>query len=55
MIVIEDTNPTQLQRIKDIGGLEPLWASNNTLYNSNGEVAGKINRESGKIKIFTVT
>jgi hypothetical protein len=55
MIVIEDTNPAQLQRIKDINGLEPLWASNNTLYNSNGELVGKINTETGKIKIFMLS
>lgn len=54
MIVIEDTNPKELQRVKDINGLEPLWVSDTTLYNSNGEIVGKINRDSGKLKIFTV-
>jgi hypothetical protein len=54
MLVIDNTNPTEIQRIKDINGLEPLWASKNTVYNSNGEVVGKINRETDKLKIFTI-
>lgn len=55
MTVIEGTNPTSLQRVKDINNLEPVWASNNTLYNSAGEVVGKINRDSGKMKIFVTS
>lgn len=54
MTVIEGTNPTQLQKIKDINNLEPLWASRNTIYNSNGDMVGKINREDSKIKIFVL-
>lgn len=52
MLVIEGTNPMQIQKIKDTNTMEPLWASNNTLYNVNGEIIGKINRESGKMTIF---
>jgi hypothetical protein len=55
MTVIEGTNPTPLQKIKDINNLEPLWASKNTIYNSSGEIVGRINRETGKIKIFVTS
>ena len=34
MMVVEGTNPVQLQRVKDMNTIEPIWASNNTLYNS---------------------
>ena len=52
MLVIEGTNPIEIQKIKDTNTMEPLWASNNKLYNVSGEIIGKINRESGKIKMF---
>jgi hypothetical protein len=55
MSVIEGTNPTPLQKIKDMNNLEPLWASNSTIYNSSGDIVGKINRENGKIKIFVTS
>lgn len=54
MLVIEGTNPIKLQKIKDTNTMEPLWASDTTLYNSSGEVMGKINKDSGVIKIFVV-
>jgi hypothetical protein len=54
MIVVEGTNPIELQRLKDINHLEPLWANNTTLYNGNGDIVGKINKETGKIKIFRI-
>jgi hypothetical protein len=55
MIVIDDMNPTPIQKIKDINNLEPLWASKNTIYNSSGAIVGKISKESGKIKIFEIS
>jgi hypothetical protein len=54
MFVIDGTNPVQLQRLKDVNTLGPLWISDNTLYNSMGNVVGKINREEEKIKMFVV-
>jgi hypothetical protein len=54
MIVVEGTNPIQLQRVNDINTMEPLWAAKNTLYNSTGDVVGKIDKESGKMKMFIV-
>jgi hypothetical protein len=54
MTVVEGTNPIQLQKVKDTSTLEPLWISKDTLYNSSGELVGKINKENGKVKIFVL-
>lgn len=50
MIVVEDTHPISLQRIKDSHNTGPLWVNNNTLYNSGGNIVGKM--KDGVIKIF---
>ena len=50
MLVIEGTNPIQIQRLKDTNSIGPMWVNNNTLYNSNGEMVGKM--KDDKIKIF---
>jgi hypothetical protein len=55
MLVIEGTNPIQVQKVKDINTLEPVWASNNTLFNSSGNIVGKINKEKGKVKVFVTS
>jgi len=56
MTVVEGTKPIELQRIKDINNLEPIWIGNNsTLYNSQGKIVGKINKDRERIKIFTVS
>jgi hypothetical protein len=54
MLVVDDTNPINIQKIKDINTIESLWASNNTLYKSNGDIMGKIHKEKGTLKIFVV-
>lgn len=54
MIVIENTNPIEIQKIKDTNTMEPLWASENNLYNSSGDKMGKINRDKGVMKIFVI-
>lgn len=54
MLVIDGTNPIDIQKIKDTNSIEPLWASNNTLYNSSGDIMGKLNKEKGKMKIFVL-
>ena len=54
MVVIEGTNPVQLQRLKDMNDMEPLWTSETTLYNLNGDFVGKINKKTNKIKKFIV-
>lgn len=52
MIVIQGTNPLQLQRIKDIPNIGPLWTCKNILYNSSGDIVGKL--KDGIIKIFVL-
>jgi hypothetical protein len=54
MIVIENTNPIEIQKIKDTNTMEPLWASENNLYNSSGDNMGKINRDKGIMKVFII-
>lgn len=55
MLVIEGTNPIQIQKIKDTNTMESVWASETKLYNSNGDIVGKINRDMSKIKLFVVS
>jgi Zn finger protein HypA/HybF involved in hydrogenase expression len=55
MMIIEGTNPIIIQKIKDMNTIEPLWANNNNLYNSNGDFLGKINKDKSKIKIFVIS
>lgn len=54
MIVIEGTNPIPIQRIKDKNKLGPLWTSNNIIYNSSGDIVGKIKKD-GNIKLFIIS
>jgi hypothetical protein len=54
MLVIEGTNPIELQKIKDTNTMEPLWASEKNLYNASGEMIGKINKDKGVMKVFVV-
>ena len=55
MRVIEGTNPVELQRLTDINILDQLWANNKTLYNSRGNIVGKINKDMNKIKMFHIS
>ena len=54
MIIVKGTNPIHIQKVKDTSTLEPLWISDDSLYNSSGDLVGKINKESGKVKIFVI-
>jgi hypothetical protein len=55
MMVIEGTNPIQIQRIKDVNTMGPMWATDNMIYNASGEVIGKINKNTNKIKLFIMS
>lgn len=55
MTVIQGTNPIELERLKDTNTLPPLWVNENNLYNSSGDLVGKINKDTGKIKMFIVS
>jgi hypothetical protein len=50
MIIVEGTHPVQLHRLKDTYNTGQLWIGNNTLYNSTGDIVGKM--KDGVIKIF---
>jgi len=54
MTVISGTNPVELKRIKDRNMNEPLWATNNTIYNINGNIAGKIDKNKETLKLFII-
>lgn len=54
MTVIEGTTPTEIQRIKDKITQCPSWITKNIIINTNGNMIGKINRSSSKIKMFIV-
>ena len=54
MTIIDGTSPVQLQRIKDINSIEPIWASNNAVYNINGDMIGKINKKNNTLIIYRV-
>lgn len=56
MMVIEGTNPVEIQRMKDVPMRGPMWVTkDNDIINSNGEKIGKLNRSSGKIKLFVMS
>ena len=57
MIIVKGTNPIHIQKVKDIDMLPPIWIkeSDTNLYYSNGTIAGKINHDKQKIKIYTIT
>jgi len=55
MLVIEDTKPVDVQRLKDVPTLPPTWiVERNTLINSKGEIIGKLNRSDATVKLFVL-
>jgi hypothetical protein len=54
MMVMEGTQPTTIQKVKDVAHLPPMWQIDQTLINSQGNMIGKINKEEQKIKLFVV-
>jgi len=54
MKVIEGTAPVPIQRIKDRNTMEPLWCSDHLLLTSTGKVAGTIQHEAQKMKLFII-
>lgn len=56
MMVIEGTNPMEIQRIKDRNTIGPIWVTkHNHIINSSGDIIGKYNRTTGKIKLFVIS
>ena len=54
MMVMEGTQPTAIQKVKDVAELPPMWQIEQTLINSHGNMIGKINKEEQKIKLFVI-
>jgi hypothetical protein len=52
MTVIEGTSPAEIQRVKDKTTFGPMWLANNVLLNTSGNMIGKVNKSTGKIKMF---
>jgi hypothetical protein len=55
MMVIDGTNPVEIQRIKDINTKGPLWIMKNNIINSSGDIVGKVNKITGKITLFIIS
>ena len=55
MTVIDGTTPTEIQRINDKATFGPLWLSNNIIINTAGNMVGKVNKSTGKIKMFVLS
>jgi len=55
LVLIDDA--INIQKVKDIDMLPPIWIkeSDTTLYYSNNTIAGKINHDKQKIKIYVTT
>lgn len=55
MLVIKDTEPIPIQRMKDTPEMPPTWiVHDNTLINSHGEIIGKLNRSTSTVKLFVL-
>jgi hypothetical protein len=54
MQVISETQPIIIQKVKDISKQEPLYIYENILINSSGNMVGKINKKTNKMKLFMV-
>lgn len=54
MQVVSETQPIMIQKIKDIPTQEPLYLYNNVVINSSGNMVGKINKKTNKIRLFMV-
>jgi hypothetical protein len=55
MNIVTDTQPTIVERLKNIPTKEPMWIQGNMIINSKGEMMGKINHETQKVKWFIIT
>ena len=54
MTVIDASEATVVQKIKDTNMMGAMWALNRTLINSNGEIIGNINKYTNVIKRFKI-
>ena len=54
MNVFMDTQPIIVEKVKSISTKEPMWIKGNTIINSNGEMLGKLNRQTQTVKWFKI-
>lgn len=54
MQVISETQPIMIQKIKDIPTQDPLYFYENVIINSSGNMVGKINKKTNKMKLFMI-
>jgi hypothetical protein len=54
MNIMEDTHPVVVERLKTIPTKEPMWIQGSTIINSKGEIMGKINHQTQKVKWFAI-
>jgi len=52
MMLVDTDKAISIQRIKDRDAMAPMWLIGDDIYHSNGELVGKINHDTQKIKIF---
>jgi len=54
MMVIQDktSKPVEIQRIKDMPTLPPLWKEGTHVWKTNGERVGRINESKSTLKLF---
>jgi len=53
-MVMDGTQPTVIQKVKDQAHLPPMWQVENQLIDSHGNMLGKINVDEQKIKLFII-
>jgi len=53
-LVVIPEKAVPIQRVKDIDSLPAMWKKGNELYHANGSLAGKINEDEQKIKIYCI-
>jgi len=54
MLVIDGTNPTIVQKVKDRNTVEPMWLHDKILLNAKGLTVGQVNTTTNTIKIFQI-
>jgi hypothetical protein len=55
MMVVQESTPQWIQKMKDRNEMEPLWIQGHHVIHSNGTIAGKINKTEQRIKRFIIS
>jgi hypothetical protein len=54
MMVMEGTQPKVIQKVKETATIPPMWAVDDQLVNSQGNVVGTIDRNEQKIRLYVI-